>query len=169
MNKLYVGTKNPAKISAVVEVFNDFEVMPVEGVSNVRSQPLSEEETIDGAYNRAKSLPSGYRLGLEAGVTIIKDICYLINFGVLIDPNDSVYYAGGTYLPLPNYVKDKLYNEKMELKDVMEEYFKVEKINERGGAISIFTNNEVKRKDIFIHICKLLRGQLEFHKEKQNG
>lgn len=165
MNKLYVGTKNPAKISAVVEVFKDFEVIPLEGASSVRSQPLSEEETLDGAYNRAKALPSGYRLGLEAGVTIIKDICYLINFGVLIDPNDKVYYAGGTYLPLPNYVKDKLYNDGMELKDVMAEYFKLEKINERGGAISVFTSDEVQRKDIFVHISKLLLGQLKFNEE----
>lgn len=170
VNKLYVGTKNKAKISAVMEVFKEFEVIPMEGESGVRRQPLSEEETILGATNRAMSLPCGYRLGLEAGVTTINGICYLINFGVLIDPNDCKYFAGGTYLPLPDFVKDRLYNSDVELKEVMEEYTGIMNINHFGGAISVFTDNQVERKDIFIHICKLLYGQLRFkNKENING
>ena len=161
-NKLYVGTKNKAKISAVIEVFKDFEVVAMEGESGVKSQPLSEEETITGAKNRALSLPLGYRLGLEAGVTKINGICFLINFGVLIDPDNNEYYAGGTYLPLPEFVSDRLYKKGIELKDVMEEYTKIANLNQQGGAISIFTNNLVQRKDIFTHICKLLYGQLQF-------
>lgn len=160
--KLYVGTKNKAKISAVMEVFSDFEVIPMDAESGVRRQPLSEEETIQGAKNRALALPKGYRLGLEAGVTKINGICYLINFGVLIDKEDYEYFAGGTYLPLPDFVGDKLYNTDVELKEVMEEYTGIMNINHFGGAISIFTNNQVERKDIFIHISKLLLGQLQF-------
>lgn len=163
VKKLYVGTKNKAKISAVLEVFKDFEVIPMEGESGVSRQPLSEEETINGAKNRAKSLPLGYRLGLEAGVTKINGICFLINFGVLIDPNDKEYFAGGTYLPLPDFVGEKLYSEDVELKEVMEEYTGIMNINHFGGAISVFTNDQVQRKDIFIHICKLLYGQLQFN------
>ena len=116
IKKLYVGTKNKAKIEAVIEVFKNFEVVPMEGESGVSRQPLSEEETINGAKNRAKSLPAGYRLGLEAGVTKINGICFLINFGVLIDPEDNEYFAGGTYLPLPDFVSDRLYNSDVELK-----------------------------------------------------
>lgn len=163
--KLFVGTKNKAKISAVMEVFSNFEVVPMEAESGVRKQPLSEEETILGATNRAKSLPEGFRLGLEAGVTRINGICYLINFGVLIDKEDNYYYAGGTYLPLPDFVGDKLYNSDVELKEVMEEYTGIMNINHYGGAISVFTNNQVERRDIFTHISKLLLGQLQFSKK----
>ena len=169
IKKLYVGTKNKAKIEAVIEVFKNFEVVPMEGESGVSRQPLSEEETINGAKNRAKSLPAGYRLGLEAGVTKINGICFLINFGVLIDPEDNEYFAGGTYLPLPDFVSDRLYNSDVELKEVMEEYTGIMNINHFGGAISVFTNNQVQRKDIFIHICKLLYGQLQFKHINRKG
>ena len=165
MSKTYVGTTNPVKIEAVKAVLIDSEVIGLKVPSNVSSQPKSDQETIQGALNRAKALPrDGIRIGLEAGVQELDGIIYLINWGVLIDQDDNIYYAGGTRLPLPYNIGKRLFDEEIELADVINEYYNREDIKHQEGAVGILTGNCVKRVDIFIHIVKLLYGQYKSKK-----
>ena len=166
MKKLYLASCNLAKAKATKEVFDDFDIELLSVDVNNPKQPLSELETIECAKRRARALPNGYRLGLEAGTTIIDDKCFLVNFGVLIDPNNNEYIAGGSYLELPECIKHELYDNGLELKDAMNKHYSG--LKEEGGAINIFTNGKVNRVDIFLHICKILKGELE-RKEKENG
>jgi len=160
MSKVYVGTTNPVKLEAVKLVLSSYDVIGLDVASGVSRQPFSDEETIQGAKNRAENLPQGaLRIGLEAGVQECMGILYLVNWGVLIDENDNYYYAGGTRIPLPRFVKEKLATEKKELAEIMDEYYHTHDIKHHGGAISFFTNSQVKRVDIFYHIVKLLYGQ----------
>lgn len=160
MPKCYLGSQNNVKLAATKEVLINFEVVGLNVDSKVGKQPLTDEETIQGALNRALCLPKdGLRIGLEAGVELHGDILFLVNWGVMIDLDDNIYYAGGTRVPMDSFIKDKLFNENMELADVMDEYLHTEGIKHKEGAIGYFTNNEVKRKDIFVHIVKLLYGQ----------
>lgn len=159
MCKVYLGSLNPVKIKAVEMVVNK-PVIGVEVDSGVGVQPLSDEETIQGAYNRAKSIKEvGLRFGLEAGVQMLKTTMYLVNWGVLIDENNHEYFAGGTRIPLPNYIKDEVLKGEKELATIIDEYFQTQNIKHKEGAIGIFTANFVTRVDIFIHIVKLLYGQ----------
>ena len=76
MKKVYVGSTNINKVQAVKNVFepHGFEVIGMEVDSGVSAQPKNDLETIIGAENRAKQLPSdGIRIGLEAGIEILKD------------------------------------------------------------------------------------------------
>lgn len=50
--RVAIGSKNPAKINAVKNVFKD-EIISVDAESGVSEQPMSDEETIKGAINRA--------------------------------------------------------------------------------------------------------------------
>jgi non-canonical (house-cleaning) NTP pyrophosphatase len=166
MSKAYVGTTNRVKVEAVKTVLTDYEVIGLKVPSNVSSQPKSDQETIQGALNRANALPKeGIRIGLEAGVQELNGIIYLINWGVLIDQNDNIYYAGGTRLPLPFDIGKRLFDEDIELSDVINEYYNREDIKHQEGAVGILTSNYVKRIDIFIHIVNLLYGQYKFKKE----
>lgn len=168
--KVYLGSKNIVKINATKEVLEQygFEVVGVDVDSNVSAQPKCDEETILGAYNRAIALPEkSFRLGLEAGIEMLNEQMYLTNFGVLIDPNDNVYRAGGTRIVLPNEIAKLILVNKMELSDAMETYFNTLDIKHKEGAIGYFTNNLVVRKDIFTHIVKLLYGQYLYHSMKQ--
>lgn len=161
MINCYLGSKNKVKLEATREVLKDtFNIISIEVNSDVSKQPLSDEETIQGALNRAKKLPrDGIRIGLEAGVQIQNDILFLVNWGVLIDQNDNIYYAGGTRIPLDDFVKEELFEKNHELSYVMNRYLNKKDINQKEGAIGYFTNNQIKRKDIFVHIVKLLYGQ----------
>jgi len=162
MNKCYLGSENKVKLEVVKEVLTNYEVIGINVDSKVSKQPLSDEETLQGALNRAQALPKdGLRIGLEAGVQMFQDMCFLVNWGVLIDFEDNIYYAGGTRIPLDDFVKDKLFKEKKELADVMDEFLHTKDIKQKEGAIGYFTYNYIKRKDIFVHIVKLLYGQYE--------
>ncbi|MDD3999999.1 MAG: DUF84 family protein [Bacilli bacterium] len=160
MNKCYLGSKNKAKIAAVKEVLNDYEVIALDVDSGVNKQPLSDSETIQGATFRALALPKGgIRIGLEAGVQLHADKLFLVNWGVLLDDKGKFYYAGGTRIPLPEFIKKRILNDDLELAEVMDEYLNEDDIRSRDGAIGYFTASLVNRKDIFVHIVKLLYGQ----------
>ena len=54
--KIAIGTKNPTKVNAVKKVFGDtFTYVEVAVQSGVSPQPFSDEETIQGAVNRARA------------------------------------------------------------------------------------------------------------------
>lgn len=165
MKKVYVGSGNNVKVNAVKKVLEPFgyEVCGIAVDSLVSSQPLTDEETIKGAYNRAKALPSdGLRIGLEAGVELVNDDLFLTNFGVLIDQDNNVYKAGGTRIVLPEEIKKMIFEEHLELSDAMEKHFKTVDIKHHQGAIGYFTDGLVVRMDIFEHIVKLLYGQYRY-------
>lgn len=166
MSKVYIGTTNIVKISAIQEVLNDENVIGMNVSSGVSPQPKSDEETMQGALNRAKALPSGHlRFGLEAGVEIHNSKVFLINWGVLIDEKDNIYYGGGTRLPLPDVIGKRLFSEDVELAEVVDEYYNRDDIKHQEGAVGILTNNYVRRVDIFIHIVRILYGQYLHSKE----
>ena len=162
MLKVYLGTTNTAKVKAVKNILEPLglEVIPISVDSLVSNQPKTDEETIQGAINRAKALPTdGLRIGLEAGVEMLYDDLFLTNYGVLIDQNNNIYKAGGTRITLPNEIKKAIFEDGLELSDAMEKYFGILNIKHKDGAIGYFTDGWVKRIDIFEHIIKLLYGQ----------
>ncbi|HEY8395263.1 MAG TPA: DUF84 family protein [Bacilli bacterium] len=162
MTKCYLGSLNKAKLAAVKEVFSSYEVIPLAAESKVKAQPLTDAETIQGAKNRALALPSdGIRIGLEAGVTMQEGLLFLVNWGVLIDLEGNIYFAGGTRVPLPDFMKEKILYEGEELAKVMEDFLHRKDVRSQEGAIGYLTDGVVERKDIFVHIAKLLYGQLK--------
>lgn len=167
---VYLGSTNPVKIASCEEVLNPlgYEVIGLNVNSGVNKQPLSDEETIKGAINRALQLPTnGLRFGLEAGVEWHNKQLFLVNWGVLIDEANNYYYAGGTRIPLPEDFNDYILIKNLELSDIMDLFYQKENIKHQEGAIGFFTNNLVKRIDIFTHIVKLLIGQY-FKKMEEN-
>ena len=165
MNKIYLGSTNKAKLTAVGKAIPNYEVIGISVESKVRAQPLDDDETIKGALNRAQQLPKdGLRIGLEAGVNLHHGVLFMVNWGVLIDDEDNVYYAGGTRIPLTEEIKQNIFEEGKELSTAMEKISSIENIKEKEGAIVYFTNNQIIRSDIFVHIVKLLYGQYLFKK-----
>lgn len=97
MHKVYLGSINPVKLQATQNILEPlgFFVEAVNVESGVSNQPLTDEETMQGALNRALSLPEGFfRIGLEAGIELHFDQMFLVNWGALIDPDNRIYWAG---------------------------------------------------------------------------
>jgi len=166
--KIAIGSRNPAKIAAVQEAFPEVEELAyLEVPSNVSAQPRSDEETRSGAVNRAiqcaKSEAGIFGIGLEGGVMKVEGLLYLCNWGALAAPGGKIFTASGARIPLPKEIEDAL-DSGEELGDVMDVYAQKRDVRKNEGAIGIFTNNIISRKEMFAHVVKLLRGQWEFEK-----
>ncbi|MBY0124140.1 DUF84 family protein [Bacillus sp. S/N-304-OC-R1] len=168
--KIVIGSKNPAKVSAVQAVFKseDLEFITADVPSGVRDQPFSDEETIKGAINRAISaLEAGggeIGIGLEGGVQKTENGLFLCNWGALAEKGEPPIVAGGARIPLPKEVADRLLAGE-ELGPVMERFTEMEDVRKKEGAIGIFTNGQISRAEMFTHVVKLLAGQYEYRKK----
>ncbi|MBG9542923.1 NTPase [Cytobacillus firmus] len=167
--KIIIGSKNPAKISAVQAAFSDYEadIMSIDVPSGVNDQPFSDEETIKGAINRAYGAfeISGGQIGigLEGGVQKTEYGLFLCNWGALAEKGQPPIIAGGARIPLPECVAERLLAGE-ELGPVMDDYAKKENVRKNEGAVGIFTNGQIDRADMFSHVMKLLIGQYEYRK-----
>lgn len=173
MIKIAVGTTNPAKVEAVKAGFQGIEAVfsPVSVPSGVADQPFSDEETIMGAVNRAQSslaeAGAEIGIGLEGGVTETPAGLFLCNWGALADETGSTIVAGGARILLPEAVANAV-RSGSELGIVMAEYTKKLDVSKKEGAIGVFTDGLITRRDMFSHIVKLLAGQYNFWKNKQS-
>lgn len=163
--KIVIGSQNTAKVTAVQNVFTDDEVISVDAPSKVNAQPFSDAETQEGAINRAtlcvKEMPKAIGIGLEGGVMEMDDQLYVCNWGALITPDARVYTASGARIPLPAEISEELYRG-FELGDIMDQYTNKTLVREKEGAVGIFTGGLISRNEMFIHVVRLLYGQLEF-------
>ncbi|OZU89676.1 inosine/xanthosine triphosphatase [Virgibacillus indicus] len=163
--EIIIGSENPTKIKAVQEIFPKHVVKSMDVPSNVAAQPFSDEETRQGAINRAvhctESSSKGLGVGLEGGVMYAGDQLFLCNWGALVTQDKKIYTASGARIALPEEIDLELKNGK-ELGDVMDVYAQKQEVRKKEGAIGIFTNELVSRQEMFEHVVKLLRGQWEY-------
>jgi|SRR5699024_9622805 len=162
---ILVGSKNPTKVKAVEEVFPEAQVTALDVASDVALQPLSDEETKDGAVNRAKKCleynHESMGIGLEAGIMYVANQLYLCNWGALATANGQIFTASGARIPLPKEIEIQL-TAGLELGEVMDHYAQKTGVRVKEGAIGVFTHHLVLRNELFEHVVKLLRGQWEY-------
>lgn len=170
--KIIVGSSNPTKIESVKSIFSNAEVEGLEVSSMVSAQPFSDEETLEGAINRARecanSVKGAFGIGLEGGVTQIENDLFLCNWGALVDDKGNVYIASGARIPLPDEISEELHTGK-ELGDVMDVFAKKNGVRKKEGAIGIFTNENIDRMSMFSHVVLLLKGQWEYAIQNSNN
>ncbi|MFD1777584.1 DUF84 family protein [Fredinandcohnia salidurans] len=170
MIQIAIGTKNPAKVDAIIQGFAGIEAKfhQTSVSSGVSAQPFSDEETIQGAINRAKSAlekeGTDIGIGLEGGVVETEFGMFLCNWGAIVDKDNDPIIAGGARILLPSEIAREL-KKGIELGDVMEDFTKQKDIRKAEGAIGIFTNQYVNRKDMFTHVVKLLIGQFAYRRK----
>ena len=165
-----IASKNPAKINAVSNVLKTMEwsvdLSAIDADSEVSAQPYSQQETREGAVNRAKNALADYdfAIGLEGGVYEMEGTLYLCNWGALATQEGHVFTAAGAQIPLPKEIADGL-RKGTELGPIMDEYANESGIRKHKGAIGILTNGLVNRGEMFGHVVKLLIGQYQRHSD----
>ncbi len=102
--KIAIGSKNPDKIAATRQAFGavwpaqELEMVAMTVPSGVSDQPLTTDETIKGAINRAKtvkvSLRPDYAVGIEAGLTKIGETWFVDGWVAVIDASGRVGIGG---------------------------------------------------------------------------
>lgn len=155
MLKIAVGSKNPSKIKAARAAFARMNlaatIIGIDATSGVSAQPFSDQETIEGAVNRAKTVIDGfdYAIGLEGGVTELPPFgLFLCNWAAVANRAGEVGIGGGHRLQLPDDIASALRSGK-ELGDIIDQWAGANQIRSRQGTIGVLTGNRMTRADVF--------------------
>lgn len=154
--KIAVGSKAPSKINSVANAAraywqDDFTIVGHDVPSNVSEQPLSHEETQQGAINRAHAAlaaESGATLGigLEGGVVDVAGQPVLMGYIAATDGTQTVVVPT-TGVVLPVSWSDALKNG-AELRPLaMASGLPFD--NDKGGTVSLLTNGAYDRERMF--------------------
>lgn len=147
--KIAIGTENKAKIQAVEniikEVWKDVEFSYHQTNSLVKDQPLSDEEAIQGAINRAKQAISkgeaDYGVGLEGTININHYGMFLHGWVAILDKEGNVGLGQSASVHLPKIIEQRI-NKGEELGLIMQELMNDEKnaIRQNEGTNGVLTN-----------------------------
>lgn len=161
MKKIYIGSENPIKIESTrkgfEEVFKNISELEFVGksvLSGVEDQPMTNEETLLGAENRAKSLkenfPDGdFFVGLEGGIQIIGDEMEAFAWIVVLG-DKLVGKAQTSTFQLPPKIVE-LINLGIELGHADDMVFQRKNSKQGNGAVGILTNNVIDRAEYYRH------------------
>ncbi|MEK2018235.1 inosine/xanthosine triphosphatase [Vibrio parahaemolyticus] len=152
--KVVIASLNPAKINAVKSAFQSafpqqaFEFVGISVPSEVADQPMTNEETHRGAVNRVKNakveMPTAdFYVGLEAGIEGNVTFAWMV-----IESDTHRGESRSASLMLPPEVLAQLADAN-ELGDVMDKVFGTENIKQKGGAISLLTQNQLTRCSVY--------------------
>ncbi|MFC4698622.1 inosine/xanthosine triphosphatase [Glaciecola siphonariae] len=154
--KIVVASQNPVKLNAAKAAFaqvfsaDTVELISYDAASGVPDQPMSYEQTREGAHNRvinAYSQPGDFYIAYEGGVDVFEDGPK--TFAVIcISNGESIVYGQTATLPLPMSIYENLL-EGMELGDAMDILFNTHNIKQKGGAIGQLTGGLQTRASVY--------------------
>jgi inosine/xanthosine triphosphatase len=163
MIKIVVGSKNPVKISAaktaICSVFS-LENVACEGISapsGVAEQPMTRQETREGAINRVKhcqkTAQADFYVAIEGGVDLFEYGPATFAYIVIAD-NKRMSIGRSCNLPLPPKIYQALQNGE-ELGHVMDKLFNTENVKQKQGAIGLLTNGQATRESVYTQAAVL--------------
>ncbi|MFN3192186.1 MAG: DUF84 family protein [Aureliella sp.] len=166
--RIKVGSQNPVKVNAAKAGFAccfPSHVIDAQGAavpSGVSDQPMSDEETLRGATNRAQLLRDDnsidFAVGIEGGIVTIEEQLFAAAWVVVIDQNGSIGRSRSGTFALPPRVK-ALVDSGMELGLANDEVFNQVNSKHAGGAVGSLTGGLIDRQALYEHamILALIR------------
>lgn len=155
--KVVVASKNPVKVNAVLNSFHQFfsDGVNATGVSvssGVSDQPMTEDETRQGAINRvtgAKELNPGadFYVGIEGGVERVGNRLFAFAW-IAVSNGDFDSLSRTATFELPPEVS-RLIFEGMELGDADDLVFKKNNSKQQNGAVGLLTQDLLTRQKLY--------------------
>jgi inosine/xanthosine triphosphatase len=151
--RIAVGSTNPVKLAAARAVLTrltpQIAVEPIAVPSGVPDQPFGDDETIDGAIERARAarerLDADFGVGLEGGVVEMSDGTMRTCAWAAVVSRSGRHGVGGSLaMPLPDSVAAMIRNG-MELGHAMDNLTGQTKTKHGAGAVGILTAGLVDR------------------------
>jgi inosine/xanthosine triphosphatase len=166
-----VGSTNPVKVLATENMFRGWKLHAViQGIdvdSGVSEQPMSDDETIQGAINRARNVLEAvvnaqYGIGIEGGVTETPHGFYLCNWGACARRDGAIGIGGGARFMLPDQVKERIYQGEA-LGDIMDDLMSRKGTSRREGAVGFFSHGILHRKEMLEQV--VISSMMRFMRE----
>jgi inosine/xanthosine triphosphatase len=157
--QVVVTSFNPVKIAAVEQAFlSQFpsaqtHIVPIGVDSGVADQPMSDDETRQGARNRVaaakQKLPDAdYWVGLEGGLEDFDGDLMAFAWMAVAGPGGRVSESRSATLPLPPAVQALVANG-LELGEANDRVFSTLNSKQAGGAYGLLTNGLMTRESIY--------------------
>ncbi|MBT3230307.1 DUF84 family protein [Candidatus Uhrbacteria bacterium] len=169
--EIIVCTENRAKVQAITEVFSNLHpeanIISKSFSSDISDQPMSEEEGLDGAINRANNarreyLEAHYCIGMEGFVDVNKFGMFLAGAVAIIDQQGIIGLGTSAKVLLPKFIAKEI-EAGVELgplvKDLMDDV--KGEIRHSAGTTGVLTKGLYNRVDEFKDAtkCALARFQ----------
>ncbi|MFK7771728.1 MAG: inosine/xanthosine triphosphatase [Saprospiraceae bacterium] len=162
--KIIVASKNPIKINATKlgfqKVFSniDFECEGVSVPSDVSDQPMSNQETLQGAINRATHAKNDfstatYWVGIEGGIEKVGEEMMAFAWIVILSNEGIGKARTGTFFLPPQVVE--LINQGKELGEADDIIFGHSNSKQKNGAVGILTGNLIDRTQFYVEAMVL--------------
>ncbi|MGC2331639.1 MAG: inosine/xanthosine triphosphatase [Candidatus Acidiferrales bacterium] len=167
-----VGSTRRPKLNAVREALAalrpvagngiQFDICAVDAPSGVGHTPLSREETMTGARQRAdamiriaceKAEPWKYFVGLEGGLDVIREgptrWAFLENWVYATDGRGHATFGHSGGVLLPDTLVTQVVDEGVELSVAIDAFAGANGIRDAQGAWGVLTHNLITRQDAF--------------------
>jgi inosine/xanthosine triphosphatase len=149
-----VGSKNPTKLEAVQLAFSEiwpdkeWDVQGVEVGSGIADQPMSDEEAVQGATNRAQrareAIRADYGVGLEGGLQEVAGQYYDCGWAVVVDAQGRTGSGTSIRMIIPPRVM-QLIRDGKELGIATDIVFGKTNSKHAEGYFGAMTNNRITR------------------------
>jgi inosine/xanthosine triphosphatase len=155
-----VASTNPVKIRAVQEGFQrmfpgqEWEMLAVPAPSLVGNQPFSDEETLTGAFNRARGAAglqplADYWVGIEGGIEVHGTEMAAYAWVVILGGGQEGKSRTGIFY-LPRRVAELIHAGK-ELGEADDIVFGRSNSKQENGAIGLLTGDVIDRVQLYEH------------------
>ncbi|HKC14354.1 MAG TPA: inosine/xanthosine triphosphatase [Patescibacteria group bacterium] len=165
--KVAIGSDNPVKIKAVEDAFKTiwpkkkFTFKGYKVPSGVSDQPMSPEECIKGAKNRARRVlklsKANFGVGLEGGLEKLDGRWFDCGWIVVIDRKGGEGVGCSMKMETPPKMMKHI-RKGLELGQVDDIFFKTKNSKQKEGHFGLMTKNSVVREEAYKHavICALV-------------
>ncbi len=165
MINIVIASTNPVKINASLKGFKKMfkdETFKVEGISmpsGVSEQPLTNNETFQGALNRANQASqristADYYVGIESGVESMDDEMHTFTWVVIKSKSGKIGKARSASLFLPPQVSKLILSGK-ELGEADDIVFGLANSKQGIGSVGILTKNVSNRELFYVEVVVL--------------
>lgn len=165
MKRMIVASLNQNKINAVKEVFPSYHVEGAACPSGVREQPMSLEEIIKGAINRAKGAfgDCTYSVGIEDGISRVpQTMSGYMNFCCCAVFDGSRIYLGlGPAFEYPPECTKKVVEGSITVSEAFLPVSGRPDIGYEQGIIGWLTGGRINRKDYTKQAVEMARIQID--------
>ncbi|MDO8510872.1 MAG: inosine/xanthosine triphosphatase [Nanoarchaeota archaeon] len=179
--KIVIGSTNPTKIEAVKETislysfFKNAELAGVEAASEVSDQPMSRQEIMDGARNRARNayhhIQCDYGIGLESGLDEFPFAGKMQYTACAIYDGQNYYFGISSAFKCPEAIDKIMAEEGINLNDACYKLGLTQnpQVAKSEGVSGVLTKNRKTRKDhtkdaimmAMIHVELKINSKLE--------
>ncbi|MBP9759943.1 MAG: DUF84 family protein [Candidatus Pacebacteria bacterium] len=123
--------------------------------SGISPMPLSQEEVMRGARNRARALKEAgvtadLYVGIEGGATRIEGRAYLFGCVYIEDASGTGHFGFSPSIEIPHTIEHVLYEEGKELGPVMSTLNEGKDVRSENGSMGEWTDDMFTRKDEFV-------------------